>query len=578
MDTEVAKSTSPMQRHLPWYPQRLLVFTQSTTMGVPRTFALATIVVLLMTLPELWAALRPPEGTVFAGSFWTPADLTPYWAAMRDAAASGSWLIYDRLTPEPHRPTLIYPIYVVSAKASAALGVPFELGFWALRILGRTALVLALSGLVATLVPPASRGKALAVTLLGSGLAFLFLLASALVGSEQLVQSFDTEWRYIEFSTFLALFSYPHLILALAALATIVCCHLRLVERLRVRWLAAFAAAVAVLALANPFSLMLVGIALSVSVLFSPRYTARNGLITLGTFLAVAGPFLLYSFLTFSRDPFWGLVYGAQNVPHLRSPSWAAFLSGYGLLLPLALVGAIAFMRRPAIQGRVLVLWLAVGLILMLAPVPYQRRLGLGTHFLLALTAFEGIRTIAESAWWRARSQSLRRLAAYGVVIVLGGSSLTAALIVLTSALGIGPLSSTVFERQELVAAAQWLAQRAGPNDVLLAPEPVAATMMRYFPGRAVLAHPIATLDPATKRREVGAFFDPMTPESERLELIRRYGVTIVVWESGTDEQGSTQRERPTWLRQLYEADGWSICRVEVDGAPSAVSGGASAP
>jgi hypothetical protein len=120
-----------------------------------------------------------------------------------------------------------------------------------------------------------------------------------------------------------------------------------------------------------------------------------------------------------------------QNVT--ETPSWGMVAIGYGALIPLAFFalwirrgygagdhdGAIA----PTLPTRDLLLsWLLAHALLVMSPLPFQRRLFEGMHLPLALLAAEGLaRLFASIGQWRSW---VRQAAAVGAWAVLSMSSL----------------------------------------------------------------------------------------------------------------------------------------------------------
>jgi hypothetical protein len=83
---------------------------------------LALVAAAAMEVPYLLAYSQAAEGHVFVGMLWTPQDFAQYGAAMREGAASTSWLVHDHLSGEPHEPVLMYALYVALGKLAGGLG------------------------------------------------------------------------------------------------------------------------------------------------------------------------------------------------------------------------------------------------------------------------------------------------------------------------------------------------------------------------------------------------------------------------------------------------------------------------
>ena len=82
---------------------------------------------------------------------------------------------------------------------------------------------------------------------------------------------------------------------------------------------------------------------------------------------------------------------------------------------------------------------------------------------------------------------------------------------------------------QDDVAALGWLAQNAGPADVVLAPAEIGQFVPNYGESRAYLAHWAMTNRFFERRANVEQFFDPASSDEWRRTLLRSEGVTLVL-------------------------------------------------
>ena len=68
--------------------------------------AVQRVTIVVTEIPFVLASARASEGLVFRGLFCLPYDVPEYLAAMREGAASSSWLIHDHLTGEAYHAVL----------------------------------------------------------------------------------------------------------------------------------------------------------------------------------------------------------------------------------------------------------------------------------------------------------------------------------------------------------------------------------------------------------------------------------------------------------------------------------------
>src|SRR5207249_419617 len=123
---------------------------------------------------------------------------------------------------------------------------------------------------------------------------------------------------------------------------------------------------VVALGLTNPFSLVSLCAVfpghLAVTWL-QDRRLPRAAPLGVGAALLAAAPFLVYYLFVFGRDPFWGVVYGQQNI--IPSAPLPLFALGLAPTLALAVAGFSAFVgkRTPACQ--LVLVYIFLGLALM---------------------------------------------------------------------------------------------------------------------------------------------------------------------------------------------------------------------
>jgi len=265
-------------------------------------------------------------------------------------------------------------------------------------------------------------------------------------------------------------------------------------------------------------------------------------------------PALLQHVATFLADPFWSSVYGAQN--RLPSPAIEALPIEYGLLLPLAIASVPSLWRRGT-EGRYLVLCTAVILVAIYLPVPFQRRLGLGLHPLLALAAGVALAQAVDSL-----PRGARRLALVTVFVLACSSTGLVLAAAVASALTGSPLPIYRVTDGE-ARAARWLAARAAEDAVVLASWDTGNYLAGRLAGRVVGGHPVATLHPEEKRARIEAFF---TGEAlERADIVCDLGVThLFVGRRERLLAGDHVDESP-WMKRIYGEGDVAIYEVRCE-------------
>jgi hypothetical protein len=268
------------------------------------------------------------------------------------------------------------------------------------------------------------------------------------------------------------------------------------------------------IALLQPFHLPVVLAAIAV---FAVVRRCRAGVAVAGAACLGALPVLAPTVLTFTLDPFWSATYSLQNV--LPSPSAPALLVELGAPLLLAACGLVILPRQAAPPG--LLIWLALALVAMYLPLPYQRRLSFGVQPVVAVLASPGLVAIADRLG-EARAKWFR----LGVVGLAGNGTALVLVSIVSSSLTNSPLPiyrSTV----DLDAAANWLGQHTQPGEVILADWDVSNYLAPRTPARVVGGHPVATLHAPAKQSQIAAAFDG---SADVASVARQYAAEWIVY------------------------------------------------
>jgi hypothetical protein len=171
-------------------------------------------IALLLEIPHEIALAQADHGMTFVGMFWSAHDVSQYLAAMREGAA-GSWLIADHLSSEPHNPALMYGMYVLLGKVTVLLGADFERMYVLAASVGRFLLLLALCAATGLVTERDGRRRlAFCLVVFGSGLSAVLGIGANIAGER--LRTAATDLNQVEVSTFLTLFTAPHLMVGLA--------------------------------------------------------------------------------------------------------------------------------------------------------------------------------------------------------------------------------------------------------------------------------------------------------------------------------------------------------------------------
>ena len=316
-------------------------------------------------------------------------------------------------------------MYVGLGKLAAALDVDVQAAFHFATVAARAVLLISGYLFAAAVLPTiVQRRIAWALMVCSSDLTGQLAVVSHVAGRP--LGLAPSEFNEAELSTSHVLLTAPHLMLGLALLILAARCYLDSWKTSGLVAPLAAGLAVSALGLTNSFSLVTLGVVVLAHLVVSRlccgtlpgQPVAVAGMIALAT-----APFLAYSLLVFGRDPFWSATYVRQNLT-VTAPLLSVLLA-FGVVLALALVGPRSLLRQPTPERLFVATWVAVSLLLMYAPVGFQRRFAFGLHPMLSIAAAVGLAPVW--AWARRTHVTprglLRPLATFALAQLVVGST-----------------------------------------------------------------------------------------------------------------------------------------------------------
>jgi hypothetical protein len=193
--------------------------------------------------------------------------------------------------------------------------------------------------------------------------------------------------------------------------------------------------------------------------------------------------------------------------------------------------------------------------------VAYQRRFAFGVQPALGVCAAIGLLEL--NAWLRARSVGWlgRRLVNYGLAIAAISTSLLVYVALLASAVSNKPTEVYLWSRPEAAAAA-WLGEHSGGEDVVLASTDFANPMVGSMDGRVVYGHLVASLRGKEKEALVQRFYAASTDRDARALILQQSQATVVARGPRERAMGAPDFSAEPGLEQIYAIDGVEFYRV----------------
>ena len=495
-----------------------------------RWFILALILLAFIGLPYLFAALVGGKDYVFNGFLMNYGDNNSYLAKMYEGW-NGSWRFTLPYTADPGQGGYIFMFYLFLGHLAHWLGLPLEIMFNLVRILGAMLMLAALVRFMTVFLGKQGSRVWTAVlwAIFGSGLGWLVVMTGYMTADTWVVDGFP----------FLSAFTNPHFSIGIALMLWIFS-RVDAPPTLR-NGLLDFVTALA-MGIMAPFSVVVTLAALGGDALWRWRlwrtgYWRRLGWVRLLWIGLGGGPMLLYQVWLTKVDPVLA-AWNAQNITP-SPPPWD-LLAAFSPPLLLAVVGGwmvVKATRRvsppaePAPDSeisaadssarewpegaRLLVVWAVLGILLLYVPFPLQRRFILGLYIPLV-----GLAVLAlDRVTWR---PGLVRAALFGI-------SLPPNLIVLTimifSALNHNPI---LYMTHDEASAMAWIRANT-PTHALILAAPDTGTLIPAKTGRRVIyGHVYETANAAQEMQTVEDYFSGKMDPAQAQALLTTRQVDLV--------------------------------------------------
>ncbi|MDY6876029.1 MAG: hypothetical protein SWK90_07520 [Chloroflexota bacterium] len=515
-----------------------------------RWVALVTLaLVTASSLPYLVAWIVTPDGAHFTGLIFNPQDGNSYIAKMRQGFA-GSWLFHLAFTPERHHGAYIFSFHLLLGHVARWVGLPLIVVYHIARVAGGVVMLLALYGLASRLSDDVGeRGVMFLLAALGSGLGWLVGVMGVMTSDLWVQEAFPAY----------ALLANAHFPLAIGLMVGMVNNELRMTNGGQREWLWGLGMVLSALALGvvQPFGLLPVfgglGVTLAARTVRMRRVPWRAVAWVTGAGV-MASPYPLYMQWAMRTDP----VLAAWNVQNVTPspPLWDWALS-YGLVLALAMLGAVLVARRGSGGDWLLLGWAGVTLVGMYLPLPLQRRLSLGLGVPLGLLAGMG--------WWRVvrpRVRVRRRGLLQRAMVTF--CALTPVFLVLMTLLAALAGEPWFYLSEGEWAALEWLRDEGQPDAVVLCAPQMGLFVPAWAGQPVVYGHPFETVDAEWRKGQVETFWAGGMGLAEQEVFLQENRVGYVLVGPRELEIGGWRMENGEWRTEIGELEGEPV--FEADG------------
>ncbi len=458
-------------------------------------FILGFLFLLLISVPYVWAFRNSGSGYIFGGFLLNPIDGNSYLAKMYQGW-QGNWRFTLPYSAQSGKGGYLFLFYLGLGHLSRIFGASLQVTFHLARILGAVFLVFSLWHFFGKVLSTRrARLFAFGLSLFGSGLGWL----AALFGY------FTADFWVAEGYPFLSAYANPHFPIGIAIMLWLLTpekeegpASLKNINLMRkfLLFVAAF-----VLGIVVPFGLVGVILILTGLSLWDFWHKLSGYKMEWSIYKRVRGvfrendsfqkllpvvlggmPILLYEVWLTQNDPQLA-IWNEQNLT-ISPVLWDTFISFSPIIL-IAIPGTYWIVREKEMSARVLLVWVALGMLLMYVPWNLQRRFIMGMLIPLAGLAAVGI----DHVFIRGR------------VIGLAITCLLVLLILPTNLMILVGGIQAVQEKEPKLLLSQdeydglkWL-ETHSPKDALILASPEMGLFIPAYTGRRVLyGHPYETV------------------------------------------------------------------------------------
>jgi hypothetical protein len=518
--------------------------------GAEELFPLFLIILLIASIPSMYAVIKTPQGTMWSGLISRNTnDINGYLSIIEEIRSDGL-LAHNLMTAEPHQAFQVRPFHA----SLAILGKIFpNLSPVALLEIGRIIatiffLIVLVQIVLRFFYTTTNRIFAIVIILFSSGLGWLHFIDD------------PPDLRYSELSTFCSLVSAPLYQFSLGCVLAIILYVSRAYGSESPKYqlkLSMIASVFAILlGLERPFSLITLGfsmIALLIIEMFNKRNVKKLFRICIPIGIASA-IVILFQFYLIRTIPVYA-EWNRQNI--LPSPSVIAILVSLGLLIPLAAIGFPEAVKRNRELALLFCCYAISSIVCSKLPIGVQERFLEGLPISTQILAAVGAVRIKNNL----RQPVLRTAFAVVLILILIPSNF----IVMHKDLQ--KLSNRMvpqFMPLAFIDSLQLLKKFSKPGEPILSMEIAGNFAIAYSIRPTVISHRIGTARINEKKQIVTELLALNSESPKAKALIRKTFARWLFWgpEERDFSRGAFNPEKASYLRPIYRNKMVAIYRI----------------
>jgi hypothetical protein len=539
-------------------------------------------VLVLTSLPYLYGRLSSPPDKQFMGLMLDVPDHGQYLSWWR--GFQSSLLTSNKLTPEPNEPMFFNLLWWALAQVSRWTGLGYAPVYQVFRWVAGGSFLWAAYRLIAHFLPETrQRRTAFLLVTFSSGLGWVLVVLKHTFTEGELL--FPLDLYVAEGNSFLCILGYPHFAFAAAFIALSLEWIWRGWKEQRAKHMVVAGMIALLLGWQHAYDLLIVyGVMGTFALLVWWKRRAFPWRLFWGGVIvfALSCSGAVYSVILTTIDPLWEEVLAqfANCGVYTPSPPHLVILFGFPLILAVMTAVGLHWRKRRQRRDRwseedlFVVGWFLTGAALNYIPTDFQIHMLNSWQIPMMILVTWGLYDFVcpAIAGWRpaAGEKAVRWMIVAFLVAVLP----TNIYLWTWRFVDLARHDSPFYLYRDDVAALEWLRQNTRPDDVVLC----SLTVGQYVPAisgnTAFLAHWAQTVGFYDKRERVARFFDAATPDEERAETLRSFGVDYVFHGPAERELGAYDPASALWLTPAFSAETVDVYRVDGDRLPVAVGSG----
>jgi hypothetical protein len=534
---------------------------QSSKIMEWRFTILCTAVMLVLTsLPYLFGYLTTPADKVFMGIVTGTPDVAQYFAWMKGFETAN--LIGNHLTPEPSAAVFFNLLWWALAKLTVILPLSPIAVVHLYRLFSIVAFSVVLYWFIGLCMPDwRQRRGAFLVAYFGGGLGWIWVVEKYIFARSDVL--FPRDLYVVEANTFMSMIGINHFTISAALMILIYGLFVLGCERHQWRYPLLASLVALILGWEHAYDLLLIYVVLAAFVFmlflrdgFSWHLVLYPLVVVLSSCWAA-----LYSVYITRAFPVWKAVLAQFDNAGAWTPDPFHLLILLGLPYIVALLAfdGLVPLKERSLRDLFVRVWFGVNLFMVYVPLNFQIHYLNGWQVpiaILATSAFFGRvlpwvrrQSLVERlgrVWSPARLEKVLLTCVLLAVVLVNVYIFAWRLLVLTR------FPHDRFLDRDEVAALDWLAQHAVPDDVVLG----AAEAGQYVPSRtgarAFLGHWAMTKDLYEKQQMVRDFFEMETSDEERQAVVREFSVDYVFRGSAERALGEYDPAEAVYLEPCF--------------------------